>query len=153
MNILQKLNSSNFESSKKTTSENNKEHNLAKTGLRKNKKYRTVKLENEEGDEDKAIKYKLTEISMLNLKVNTPTEITFKIKNLSGIPTNFNLSVRNFPPAKEKIAKPDKDQVITNITRLSRMSRKSKKDTKFTIDHALLTADHEKINFTSPKGL
>ena len=150
---LQKLNSSNFESSKKTTSENNKEHNLAKTGLRKNKKYRTVKLENEEGDEDKAIKYKLTEISMLNLKVNTPTEITFKIKNLSGIPTNFNLSVRNFPPAKEKIAKPDKDQVITNITRLSRMSRKSKKDTKFTIDHALLTADHEKINFTSPKGL
>ena len=150
---LQKLNSTNFEETKKSTTENNKEHNLAKTGLRKNKKYRTVKLAEDEDEEEKFKRLQLTEITMSNLKVNTPTEISFKIKNLSGIPTNFNLSVKNYPPAKEKVAKPDKDQVITNITRLSRMSRKSKKDTKFKIDHPLLTAEHEKINFTSPKGL
>ena len=70
--------------------------------------------------------------------MNSPAEIFFKIKNLSGIPTQFNLVIANYPPGKEKVIKVDKDQTTTNITKLSRLSRKSNKNSNFKIDHLLL---------------
>ena len=56
--------------------------------------------------------------------------------------------MKNYPPGKEKVIKLDKDQTTTNIT--AKFSKTSKKN--FKIDHALLSAPHEKKNFTSSKG-
>ena len=75
-----------------------------------------------------------------------------KLKNLSGIPTKFILGVKKYPPGKEKVVKLDKDQTTTNITKLSKLSKKTQKNKNFKIDHILLTAAHEEINFTSPRG-
>ena len=75
-----------------------------------------------------------------------------KLKNLSGIPTKFILGVKKYPPGKEKVVKLDKDQTTTNFTKLSKLSKKTQKNKNFKIDHILLTADHEEINFTSPRG-
>jgi hypothetical protein len=94
----------------------------------------------------------LKEINLKNLRVNTPFELYIKLKNLSGIPTKFILGVKNYPPGKEKVVKIDKDQTTTNITRLSKLSKKTQRNKNFKIDHLLLTAAHEEINFTSPKG-
>ena len=103
-------------------------------------------------EEETPADLKMSEIKIKNLKVNSPAEIFFKIRNLSGIPTQFNLVIANYPPGKEKVIKVDKDQTTTNITKLSRLSRKSNKNSNFKIDHLLLSAAHEEINFTSPKG-
>jgi hypothetical protein len=147
---LDKLNSQVIDSTK--AHKTHREHNLAKTGLRNTKRAKTVlKVSESEINED--AKYRLSNISMRNLKVNTPAEIFFKIKNLSGIPTNFDLSVNEFPPGKEKVKKDRDTTMSSNTTLLSRISRKSKKNSKFVVDHPLLTTAHEAINFTSPKGL
>ena len=146
---IQKLNSTQLKESKNNY-ENAKEHNLAKTGLRqniKNKEIRNVELEKATAE-----KLKLKEINLKNLRVNTPFELYIKLKNLSGIPTKFILGVKNYPPGKEKVVKIDKDQTTTNITRLSKLSKKTQRNKNFKIDHLLLTAAHEEINFTSPKG-
>ena len=147
---LDKLNSQVIDSTK--AHKTHREHNLAKTGLRNTKRAKTVlKVSESEINED--AKFRLSNISMRNLKVNTPAEIFFKIKNLSGIPTNFDLSVNEFPPGKEKVKKDRDTTMSSNTTLLSRISRKSKKNSKFVVDHPLLTTAHEAINFTSPKGL
>ena len=62
------------------------------------------------------------------------------------------LGVKNYPPGKEKVVKIDKDQTTTNITKLSKLSKKTQKNKNFKFDHLLLSAAHEEINFTSPKG-
>ena len=113
----------------------------------KNKEIRNVELEKATAE-----KLKLKEINLKNLRVNTPFELYIKLKNLSGIPTKFILGVKNYPPGKEKVVKIDKDQTTTNITRLSKLSKKTQRNKNFKIDHLLLTAAHEEINFTSPKG-
>ena len=146
---IQKLNSTQLKESKNNY-ENAKEHNLAKTGLRqniKNKEIRNVELEKATAE-----KLKLKEINLRNLRVNTPFELYIKLKNLSGIPTKYILGVKNYPPGKEKVVKIDKDQTTTNITKLSKLSKKTQKNKNFKIDHLLLSAAHEEINFTSPKG-
>ena len=148
---IQNLNSSSIQLKKnKNTYENAKEHNLAKTGLRQNIK--NTEIRNVELEKATAEKLKLKQINLRNLRVNTPFEMFIKLKNLSGIPTKFLLGVKNYPPGKEKIIKLDKDQTTTNITKLSKISKKSVKNKNFKIDHPLLTAAHEEINFTSPKG-
>ena len=148
---IQSLNSSNIQLKKnKNSYENAKEHNLAKTGLRqniKNKEIRNVELEKATAE-----KLKLKQIDLKNLRVNTPFEMFIKLKNLSGIPTKFILGVKKYPPGKEKVVKIDKDQTTTNITKLSKLSKKTQKNKNFKIDHLLLSAAHEEINFTSPKG-
>ena len=146
---IQKLNSTKLKQSKNNY-ENAKEHNLAKTGLRqniKNKEIRNIELEKATAE-----KLKLKEINLKNLRVNTPFELFIKLKNLSGIPTKYMLGVKNYPPGKEKVVKIDKDQTTTNITKLSKLSKKTQKNKNFKIDHLLLSAAHEEINFTSPKG-
>ena len=146
---IQKLNSTQLKESKNNY-ENAKEHNLAKTGLRqniKNKEIRNIELEKATAE-----KLKLKEINLRNLRVNTPFEMYIKLKNLSGIPTKYILGVKHYPPGKEKVVKIDKDQTTTNITKLSKLSKKTQKNKNFKIDHLLLTAAHEEINFTSPKG-
>ena len=146
---IQKLNSTKLKQSKNNY-ENAKEHNLAKTGLRqniKNKEIRNIELEKATAE-----KLKLKEINLKNLRVNTPFELFIKLKNLSGIPTKYILGVKNYPPGKEKVVKIDKDQTTTNITKLSKLSKKTQKNKNFKIDHLLLSAAHEEINFTSPKG-
>ena len=60
--------------------------------------------------------------------------------------------MKNYPPGKEKVIKLDKDQTTTNITKLSKLSKKTQKNKNFKIDHALLSAPHEKKIFTSSKG-
>ena len=148
---IQNLNSSSIQLKKnKNTYENAKEHNLAKTGLRQNIK--NTEIRNVELEKATAEKLKLKQINLRNLRVNTPFEMFIKLKNLSGIPTKFLLGVKNYPPGKEKVIKLDKDQTTTNITKLSKISKKSVKNKNFKIDHPLLTAAHEEINFTSPKG-
>jgi len=148
---IQNLNSSSIQLKKnKNTYENAKEHNLAKTGLRQNIK--NTEIRNVELEKATAEKLKLKQINLRNLRVNTPFEMFIKLKNLSGIPTKFILGVKNYPPGKEKVIKLDKDQTTTNITKLSKISKKSVKNKNFKIDHPLLTAAHEEINFTSPKG-
>ena len=148
---IKKLNSSSSELKKvKNSNENAKEHNLAKTGLRQNIK--DTEIRNVELEKATAEKLKLKEINLNNLRVNTPFEMFIKVKNLSGIPTKFVLGVNNYPPGKEKVVKIDKDQTTTNITKLSKISKRSMKNKNFKIDHLLLTAAHEEINFTSPKG-
>ena len=146
---IQKLNITRFKESKNNY-ENAKEHNLAKTGLRQNIKNKDIK--NIELEKATAEKLKLKEINLKNLRVNTPFELFIKLKNLSGIPTKFILGVKNYPPGKEKVVKIDKDQTTTNITKLSKLSKKTQKNKNFKIDHLLLSAAHEEINFTSPKG-
>jgi len=148
---IQNLNSSSIQLKKnKNTYENAKEHNLAKIGLRQNIK--NTEIRNVELEKATAEKLKLKQINLRNLRVNTPFEMFIKLKNLSGIPTKFILGVKNYPPGKEKVIKLDKDQTTTNITKLSKISKKSVKNKNFKIDHPLLTAAHEEINFTSPKG-
>ena len=123
---------------------------MAKTGLRQNIK--NTEIRNVELEKATAEKLKLKQINLKNLRVNTPFELYIKLKNLSGIPTKFILGVKNYPPGKEKVVKIDKDQTTTNITRLSKLSKKTQRNKNFKIDHLLLTAAHEEINFTSPKG-
>ena len=148
---IQNLNSSSMQLKKnKNMYENAKEHNLAKTGLRQNIK--NTEIRNVELEKATAEKLKLKQINLKNLRVNTPFEMFIKLKNLSGIPTKFILSVKKYPPGKEKVVKIDKDQTTTNITKLSKLSKKTQKNKNFKIDHLLLTAAHEEINFTSPKG-
>ena len=146
---IQKLNNIRMKENKNSY-ENAKEHNLAKTGLRQNIKNKDIK--NVELEKATAEKLKLKEINLKNLRVNTPFELFIKLKNLSGIPTKFILGVKNYPPGKEKVVKIDKDQTTTNITKLSKLSKKTQKNKNFKIDHLLLSAAHEEINFTSPKG-
>jgi len=146
---IQKLNNTQLKQSKNNY-ENAKEHNLAKTGLRQNIKNKDIK--NIELEKATAEKLKLKEINLKNLRVNTPFELFIKLKNLSGIPTKYILGVKNYPPGKEKVVKIDKDQTTTNITKLSKLSKKTQKNKNFKIDHLLLSAAHEEINFTSPKG-
>jgi len=146
---IQKLNNTRLKENKNSY-ENAKEHNLAKTGLRQNIKNKDIK--NIELEKATAEKLKLKEINLKNLRVNTPFELFIKLKNLSGIPTKYILGVKNYPPGKEKVVKIDKDQTTTNITKLSKLSKKTQKNKNFKIDHLLLTAAHEEINFTSPKG-
>ena len=148
---IQNLNSSSVQLKKnKNNYENAKEHNLAKTGLRQNIK--NAEIRNVELEKATAEKLKLKQINLRNLRVNTPFEMYIKLKNLSGIPTKFILGVKKYPPGKEKVVKIDKDQTTTNITKLSKLSKKTAKNKNFKIDHLLLTAAHEEINFTSPKG-
>ena len=148
---IQTLNSSSSQLKKnKNNYENVKEHNLAKTGLRQNLKNSDIR--NVELEKATAEKLKLKQINLKNLRVNTPFEMFIKLKNLSGIPTKFILGVKNYPPGKEKVIKIDKDQTTTNITKLSKLSKKTQKNKNFKIDHLLLSAAHEEINFTSPKG-
>ena len=148
---IQNLNSSSMDLRKnKNSYENAKEHNLAKTGLRQNIK--NTEIRNVELEKATAEKLKLKQIELKNLRVNTPFEMFIKLKNLSGIPTKFILSVKKYPPGKEKVVKIDKDQTTTNITKLSKLSKKTQKNKNFKIDHLLLSAAHEEINFTSPKG-
>ena len=148
---IQSLNSSSIQLKKnKSSYENAKEHNLAKTGLRQNIK--NTEIRNVELEKATAEKLKLKQINLKNLRVNTPFEMFIKLKNLSGIPTKYSLGVKKYPPGKEKIVKLDKDQTTTNITKLSKLSRKTQKNKNFKIDHVLLSAAHEEINFTSPKG-
>jgi len=146
---IQKLNDTRLKESKNNY-EDAKEHNLAKTGLRQNIKNKDIK--NIELEKATAEKLKLKEINIKNLRVNTPFELFIKLKNLSGIPTKYILGVKNYPPGKEKVVKIDKDQTTTNITKLSKLSKKTQKNKNFKIDHLLLSAAHEEINFTSPKG-
>ena len=124
------------------------------TGQRvaKRKKTRLSTIMEGEKAQEEIVDLKLSEINIKNLKVNSPAEIFFKIKNLSGIPTQFNLVIANYPPGKEKVIKVDKDQTTTNITKLSKISKKTYKNGNFKIDHLLLTAAHEEVNFTSAKG-
>ena len=148
---IQNLNSSSTQLKKnKSSYENAKEHNLAKTGLRQNIK--NTEIRNVELEKATAEKLKLKQINLKNLRVNTPFEMFIKLKNLSGIPTKFILGVKKYPPGKEKVVKLDKDQTTTNITKLSKLSKKTQKNKNFKIDHVLLTAAHEEINFTSPRG-
>ena len=148
---IQNLNSSSTQLKKnKSSYENAKEHNLAKTGLRQNIK--NTEIRNVELEKATAEKLKLKQINLKNLRVNTPFEMFIKLKNLSGIPTKFILGVKKYPPGKEKVVKLDKDQTTTNITKLSKLSKKTQKNKNFKIDHILLTAAHEEINFTSPRG-
>lgn len=148
---IQSLNSSSIQLKKnKNSYENAKEHNLAKTGLRQNIK--NTEIRNVELEKATAEKLKLKQINLKNLRVNTPFEMFIKLKNLSGIPTKFILGVKKYPPGKEKVVKLDKDQTTTNITKLSKLSKKTQKNKNFKIDHVLLSAAHEEINFTSPKG-
>ena len=148
---FQNLNSSSTQLKKnKNLYENAKEHNLAKTGLRQNIK--NTEIRNVELEKATAEKLKLKQINLKNLRVNTPFEMFIKLKNLSGIPTKFILGVKKYPPGKEKVVKLDKDQTTTNITKLSKLSKKTQKNKNFKIDHILLTAAHEEINFTSPRG-
>ena len=148
---IQNLNSSSTQLKKnKNMNENAKEHNLAKTGLRQNIK--NTEIRNVELEKATAEKLKLKQINLKNLRVNTPFEMFIKLKNLSGIPTKYILGVKKYPPGKEKVIKIDKDQTTTNITKLSKLSKKTQKNKNFKIDHLLLTAAHEEINFTSPKG-
>ena len=148
---IQNLNSTSMQLKKnKNLYENAKEHNLAKTGLRQNIK--NTEIRNVELEKATAEKLKLKQINLKNLRVNTPFEMFIKLKNLSGIPTKFILGVKKYPPGKEKVVKIDKDQTTTNITKLSKLSKKTQKNKNFKIDHLLLTAAHEEINFTSPKG-
>ena len=146
---IQKLNNTRLKENKNNY-EDAKEHNLAKTGLRQNIKNKDIK--NIELEKATAEKLKLKEINIRNLRVNTPFEIFIKLKNLSGIPTKYILGVKNYPPGKEKVVKIDKDQTTTNITKLSKLSKKTQKNKNPKTDHLLLTAAHEEINFTSPKG-
>ncbi|MCQ2816949.1 MAG: hypothetical protein MJ252_06765 [archaeon] len=90
-------------------------------------------------------------IMLRNLKINTPFDIYFKIKNLSGISTVYNLGIQKNPPGKEKPLKTDKDRSssVSSLTKLSKITKQK----GFKIDHPLLTAANEKINFTSEKGL
>ena len=123
---IQNLNSSSTQLKKnKSSYENAKEHNLAKTGLRQNIK--NTEIRNVELEKATAEKLKLKQINLKNLRVNTPFEMFIKLKNLSGIPTKFILGVKKYPPGKEKVVKLDKDQTTTNITKLSKLSKTHKK--------------------------
>lgn len=118
------------------------------------RKTRLSTLMSSQVEEEEEVDLKFNQINIRNLKVNSPMEIMFKIKNFSGIPTQFNLVIDNYPPGKEKIVRIDKDHTTTNITKLSKLSKRTYKgNTKFKIDHLLLSAAHEEINFTSPKGM
>ena len=85
---IQNLNSSSTQLKKnKSSYENAKEHNLAKTGLRQNIK--NTEIRNVELEKATAEKLKLKQINLKNLRVNTPFEMFIKLKNLSGIPPKF----------------------------------------------------------------
>jgi hypothetical protein len=108
----------------------------------------------------------LKSIELRNIKVNKPYNYSFKVKNLSGIVTNFNIYCKNFQPG----AKGESDlvsalnitsksstkskQTFSKISNVSSIGGKSflKKDGQLPMNHMMLSDAHEEINFTSPKG-
>ena len=116
-------------------------------------------------ENNKTMDKSLKSISLNNLKVNKPHHFSFKIKNVSGINTFFNIYSKKYF-ISNKINNYDTNKInygstyslnntINSSNKGSLKSNKkslNKKLNKATIGHMLLSDSHEKINFTSEKG-
>ncbi len=113
------------------------------------------------------IEKSLKSIDLNNIKVNKPHHFSFKIKNVSGINTFFNIYCKNYFINKNNnlLSNMEMNMMSTgsnhsynntnNNTISSLKSTKrsfNKKINKAPIGHVLLSDAHEEANFTSDKG-
>jgi hypothetical protein len=89
----------------------------------------------------------LMEVDIRDMKVNRSFHISFLIRNLSGISTDYIIGCKNYLVEKFRGRKLTVVESLTN----SRITDLKKKIPP--INHSLLTDKHENLNFTSDKGV
>jgi len=107
----------------------------------------------------------LKSIDLKHVKVNKPSHFSFKVRNISGIHTSFNIYCKNFFFDKNKMPSKMKDSLMesivtsntqtnVNLTESFKTTRRSlNKNLKGeSLTHTMLSDAHEELNFSSSKG-